>query len=112
MKQTVMILAVLGMLGIFTSVALAADTITLPSKKGAVTFHHKAHQGYDKVTCKTCHHTMTGAKPDKMCKDCHLEKAEGKKLNLRDAYHKNCIGCHKSVKKGPQKCGECHAGAN
>ncbi len=73
------------------SIALAADTITLPAKNGNITFPHKKHQELLK-DCKKCH-----------------EKGPGKIDGFgKDFAHKNCKGCHEEMKKGPTKCGECH----
>ncbi|RJO66255.1 MAG: cytochrome C [Myxococcales bacterium] len=89
--------------------ATAPDKVTLAAKNGAVTLDHKKHSTMTGVTCKTCHHTMTGATPDKKCSECHTAQADGKKLALKDAMHKTCKECHVKLKKGPStKCAECH----
>jgi flavoprotein len=73
------------------SLALAADTISLPAKNGNVSFPHKKHQ-----------EVLKG------CKDCH-EKGPGKIEGFgKDWAHKTCKGCHEAKKAGPVKCGECH----
>ncbi len=73
------------------SMAMAADTITLPAKNGNVAFPHKQHQ-----------------EALKDCKKCH-EKGPGKIEGFgKDWAHKSCKGCHEELKKGPTKCGECH----
>ena len=73
------------------SMALAAETITLPAKNGNITFPHKKHQELLK-DCKKCH-----------------EKGPGKIEGFgKDFAHKTCKGCHEEMKKGPTKCGECH----
>ncbi len=75
-----------------SSLALAADTITLPAKNGNVTFPHKKHEEIAKGDCKVCH-----------------EKAPGKIEGFgKDIAHKTCKGCHESKQAGPTKCGECH----
>lgn len=76
--------------------------------KAAVAYNHKAHS--EKVKeCKTCHHKDAPGK-EQACSSatCHGAKAEGKKLDLKEAFHKQCKDCHKKEKKGPQKCDECH----
>jgi DnaJ-class molecular chaperone len=64
-----------------------------------------------------CHHVIKDGKNvwkegDKvaMCSSCHKSptKNEGKTLSLKNAFHKNCQGCHKKMKKGPKKCNQCH----
>lgn len=76
----------------FAVSAMAADTITFPTKMGAVTFQHKAHQERLK-NCKICHEKEVG-------------KIEGG--FSKDWAHKTCKGCHTEKKAGPTKCGECH----
>jgi uncharacterized paraquat-inducible protein A len=75
--------------------------------KGAVSFDHKAHQAKVKV-CKDCHHKNEAGKEEK-CSKCHGAKTEGKKLEAKESFHKQCKGCHQKEKKGPTKCDECHA---
>jgi len=92
--------------------AAAPDSIVLPATNGNITFNHKKHSTTPNITCKTCHHTMTGATPDKKCKDCHTAQADGKKLTMKDAAHKQCKDCHKKMGKGPAvKCTDCHVKA-
>ena len=79
-------------LTLFTaSLAMAADTITLPAKNGNITFNHKMHQEMLK-DCKICH-----------------EKAPGKIEGFgKDFAHKTCKGCHTDKAAGPTKCADCH----
>jgi cytochrome c553 len=80
---------------VFTAgMALAAgpDTISLPSKKGNISFPHKKHQEQLK-NCTLCHEKSAGG------------KIEG--LNMTWA-HKTCRGCHEEKKMGPTSCGDCH----
>ncbi len=84
--------------------AYAADKpaqVTYEVKMGKVSFDHTKHEGV--TDCATCHHTEGEA----TCKSCHMEK-KGDAPKAKDAFHKNCKGCHKSMKKGPTKCKECH----
>jgi hypothetical protein len=92
-------------------------------KKGSVKLTHKKHNVDYKIACTECHHVYEGGKniykegaPVQKCSECHdLVKSEGKKKKLNLAYHKNCQGCHKTLKKagkatGPTtKCNDCHA---
>ncbi len=107
------------------------------SKRSAVEFPHAIHFDYN---CKTCHHTWDGESPLLSCmaSSCHdltqnpakEERAADPELALRyykEAYHSQCIGCHKEIKKqnkaledsysltsetiqssGPSGCTECH----
>jgi len=81
-----------------------------------VTFNHKKHSDELKINCIECHHT---AKPEDVkagtaekCSKCHTDKAEGKKVVLKEAFHKKCVDCHKKEKAGGKKtptiCNECH----
>jgi nitrate/TMAO reductase-like tetraheme cytochrome c subunit len=95
---------------------------------------HKKHQDDYKIECTECHHVYkdkknTWKKGDKVqkCQECHNEltiKGEKKlpeaqqKLNLKLAFHVNCIDCHKKMKKKdrkkyakiPTSCMKCHPG--
>ena len=114
------------------------DTIELQAKlwsehtKGPVKFEHKKHQDEYKIACADCHHDYKDGKNtwkegDKVqkCMECHNEptiKGEKKlpkdkqKLNLKLAFHDNCQGCHKELKKKdkdkygeiPTTCIKCH----
>jgi len=84
---------------------------------GKVTFTHKKHADGLKGDCVKCHHTWKkGETTGKQCKECHKDKAEGKALSKKDAYHKDCQGCHNEAKKankptGPTACTQCHVKA-
>ena len=84
---------------------------------GKVTFTHKKHADALKGDCMKCHHTWKkGETTGKQCGECHKEKAEGKALSKKDAYHKDCQGCHNEAKKakkptGPTACTQCHVKA-
>jgi len=98
--------------------------------KAPVTFSHQKHAEDYKIACDDCHHVYEGGKnvwepgdPVQPCHECHtnaviqgekkLPEAE-QKLNLKLAYHDNCIGCHKKVKAenkettAPVTCTGCH----
>ena len=90
-------------------------------KRSAVPFTHKKHYDDYSLKCEQCHHPVKakgGSVPSYSCSDagCHLEAecngaAVGKKNkacpNFEDAYHIQCIDCHRAT-SGPTKCGECH----
>ncbi|MCD6429731.1 MAG: cytochrome c3 family protein [Deltaproteobacteria bacterium] len=81
-------------------------------KKPAVVYNHEKHSAAT-PDCKTCHHTWDGKDAPKKCSECHTAKKDGKKLSSKDALHKNCKGCHKTMKKagkktGPTSCKKCH----
>jgi len=101
-----------------------SDTYEKSKKKhkyAPTPFTHKKHNVDYKIPCTECHHVYEGGKnlykegdPVQKCSECHdVKKSEGKKKNLMLAYHKNCQGCHKDLKKagkktGPIKCKDCH----
>jgi hypothetical protein len=78
------------MLVAFTfAVAYAADVVTYETKKGNVTFNHKAHA--DKLGCDSCHEGT----PAKIA------------IDKKAAHGDSCKSCHKA-KGGPTKCNDCH----
>lgn len=94
----------------------------LPGKKRPpVPFPHNLHveKGW---SCKDCHHlyekgknvldesSLTEGNKKILCSSCHGSKA---RLNLEQAYHAQCMGCHKKPlkeqkKAPPRYCGGCH----
>lgn len=97
--------------------AFAKDVVEFNPSYGKVTFAHKKHAETLKIDCLKCHHTWkAGETSGKVCKDCHKAKAEGKTLAIKDAFHKDCKGCHEEAKKankpaGPTGCTQCHVKA-
>jgi hypothetical protein len=59
--------------------------------------------------CGTCHHTGEEAAVES-CLDCHetedIEDTEMQKKS--DAFHGQCITCHKDADAGPVECSSCH----
>lgn len=117
----------------------APDVITLKPAlwanltKTPVQFTHKKHAEEYKVACADCHHVYKDGKNvwkqgdavDK-CEKCHTEPTvqgekklppDKQKLNLKLAYHNNCVSCHQKLKKEkpdskiPVTCAQCHPGA-
>lgn len=117
----------------------APDTISLKPAlwanltKAPVQLTHKKHAEEYKVACADCHHVYKDGKNtwkqgdavDK-CDKCHTEPTiqgekklppDQQKLNLKLAYHNNCVGCHQKLKKekadskAPVTCAQCHPGA-
>jgi len=107
MKRLTALLVAVAFLAIGTVVVAANNgpaEIKLPNKMGEITFAHQTHQG--KVAdCKSCHHK--GVEAGK-CTACHGVKAEAPAA--KDAFHKQCKGCHQE-KGGPTGCKDCHKGA-
>lgn len=89
------------------------ETVTLKSLAKVyepVTFSHDMHSLVAE-DCAVCHHrSPAGQTP--ACGKCHRASADSKKSGmpgLKDAYHGQCIGCHKEMDMGPRGCTECHA---
>jgi len=77
--------------------------------KGPVAFTHQAHET---VACIQCHHTGDYEK----CSECHMQETEDEVIKIKFAFHRNCRGCHKALKKENEeskapyrKCKGCHA---
>jgi uncharacterized paraquat-inducible protein A len=85
--------------------AIVIDNIA--KTKAPVTFSHKSHEAQK---CVACHHKGEAGK-EQACTACHTAKAEGKRLDLKEAFHKHCRDCHKAEKKGPTACNDCHKAA-
>lgn len=109
------LLSVLLIGGVFAqqkAAKTAKDEYVFKVGYGDVKFNHKNHAEKAKIECKKCHHTGENVS----CKQCHKAKAEGKALSAKDAYHKDCKGCHDEAKKakkpsGPTACTQCHVKA-
>ena len=115
-------------------VPLGTITLSAPqgveAKRSAVDFPHAAHFS---INCKDCHHTWEYGNDDMSCmtSGCHDESQAPKKGDkiayFKEAYHKACIGCHKTIQKrnkalelskssvqgqlektGPTSCVACH----
>ena len=99
---------------VVSGVLAAKDEITFSPSYGKVKFTHKKHAETLKIDCLKCHHTWKkGETTGKLCNECHKAKAEEKTLSAKDAYHKDCKGCHDDAKKakkpaGPTGCTQCH----
>ena len=120
MKKGLIIMGVL--VGFAFSIMMATgvfakDVVEFNPSYGKVSFTHKKHAETLKIDCLKCHHNWKkGETTGKMCKECHKAKAEGKAMAAKDAYHKDCKGCHDEAKKankpaGPTGCTQCHVKA-
>ncbi len=76
-----------------------------------VTFSHAEHAEMADEGCATCHH-YTPPGVYKKCAACHekriFEEDKLNVLNLKAAYHRQCIECHVEWESGPTGCTECH----
>ena len=77
-------------------------------------FDHEKHSKDLGLACSDCHHEYeegSGVKPQ-LCSDCHEPGGhDDAMLNRRQAFHKQCIGCHEEIGITPGKkdCAGCHA---
>lgn len=110
-------------------VTIKAALFAKPTK-APVELTHKKHNEDYKIACADCHHVYKDGKnvwkegdAVQKCEACHNEPTiEGEKklppdqqkLNLKLAYHNNCVGCHQKLKKekpdtkAPVTCTGCH----
>lgn len=89
-------------------------------QRPAVTFPHDFHMG--DFECLACHHDyedgenildeydLEEGNPDILCSACH---DAGSDTDLKKAYHRQCMGCHRQSRMAgtataPELCGECH----
>jgi hypothetical protein len=99
--------------------------------RAGVAFTHENHEKKYKISCNECHHIYENGKnvwkkgmPVSRCEVCHNEETvkgetklspDAKKKNLKLAFHGNCQGCHRKLKKenseskAPTICGKCHS---
>lgn len=126
------VLLIVGVLSYTAFSAKAPDEplrIVFTGVGGSVIFDHATHaNGYD-LACTACHHhppepeegaAMASCKAchvipkdgslPKACLDCHAEDEVGVETvpKKTDAFHSQCIGCHKEMGAGPVECAACH----
>lgn len=99
-------------------------------RRGLVFFDHKTHESKispdpnypykvkNSAACAGCHHTanVQGVIQLIKCAACHLPAGNPKnpldreqiELSSDEAFHKNCLGCHRASRQGPRLCGGCH----
>ena len=120
-----------GLALVLTLIASAAlahypETIKIEEaakKMAPVTFPHAMHGDKLVKSCDVCHHTQKGltkqqALDNKIdiikCSTCHLDPKDAKIPSMREMsatknpFHIRCISCHKTEKKGPTVCTQCH----
>ncbi|MGW8321091.1 MAG: cytochrome c3 family protein [Thermodesulfobacteriota bacterium] len=77
----------------------------------AVPFSHAEHADMVDDGCPACHHHAPPGVYQK-CGACHekrlFEEDKLNMINLKAAYHRQCIGCHVEWESGPTGCTECH----
>jgi len=92
------------------------------NRKPPVPFSHKVHEA-QKVACTQCHHDYQGRRnvwrqgqPVQPCRACHGLRSTARTLDLKDAFHRQCKGCHLQLRQrgrlaGPITCQGCHGSA-
>ena len=78
-----------------------------------VAFSHEMHSVLTE-DCGDCHH-HSEAGQTLPCGKCHPATLGSKKAGppgLKDAYHGQCIACHKEMEMGPTGCMDCHTKRN
>jgi len=82
----------------------------IAAKYEPIEFNHKEHTE-NTDGCASCHHKETPVEATAACRSCHDVKESTKspkKTSLLDAYHGQCIACHKEEDSGPTDCLDCH----
>ncbi|MFA4902948.1 MAG: cytochrome c3 family protein [Desulfobaccales bacterium] len=89
------------------------------SRKPPVQFSHKLHEAR-RVGCTQCHHDYQGRRnvwhegqPVQKCQACHGLTPKAGRLDAKNAFHRQCKGCHLRLKQqgrpaGPVECRGCH----
>lgn len=110
-KLLIVVIAVAVAMAFGASMAVAGDPpgqVMIEKgkdKKPGVNFDHAKHAA--SIDCFKCHHTAKSKEEVKDCFECHGKDASAP--SVKDAFHKSCTACHRSEKKGPTKCNDCHA---
>jgi hypothetical protein len=94
--------------------------IPVPSpRKAPVIFSHARHEAGG-VACTQCHHDFRGRRnlwrqgqPVQQCQACHGLAPQARRLDLKNAFHRQCKGCHlqrqqQRRRAGPIDCRDCH----
>ncbi|HEY4492205.1 MAG TPA: cytochrome c3 family protein [Acidobacteriota bacterium] len=100
-------------------------------ERGVVYFDHRSHEmlvspdpnwpfkAQRSAACSGCHHSTNskGIVQLVACRACHLEEGNTKnpkssrdmtEITTDEAFHRNCISCHRAAVKGPRLCSGCH----
>lgn len=99
--------------------SLIHSPILRPTQRPPVPFSHARHER-TKVACTACHHDYQGRRniwrqgqPVQKCEACHFAAPRARRLDLKNAFHRQCKTCHSQRRTagrpaGPLKCTECH----
>lgn len=79
----------------------------LAKEHPAVRFDHEVHVDMAD-RCRDCHHHQGEVEQTPPCRECHsLHQTYDCQPVLREAYHQQCLACHRSM-KGSEACSDCH----
>jgi hypothetical protein len=91
-----------------------------PAEKSTVLFNHRLHESR-RVACEACHHDCHRGRnvwrqgmPVDKCQACHdLRPRANNRLDIKEAFHRQCKGCHLKLRQGryqagPIDCRDCH----
>ena len=117
------VMGVLGAQGGSLTEAPASSLLQIPvagsRHKPPVKFSHRVHEARQ-VGCTQCHHDYQGRRnvwregqPVAKCQTCHGLRPEARRLDVKNAYHRQCKGCHLRLRQqgrqaGPIECQGCH----
>jgi hypothetical protein len=121
-----LILGVMGILGAQGGSLTQAPAVSLlkipvagSRSKPPVQFSHRVHEAR-RVACTQCHHDYQGRRnlwregqPVAKCQTCHGLRPEARRLDVKNAFHRQCKGCHLRLRQqgrqgGPIECQACH----
>jgi hypothetical protein len=121
-----LILGMISLLGAQTGLLTeppALSILRIPVRgawsKPPVKFSHRRHEAR-RVACAQCHHEYQGRRnvwhegqPVQQCRACHRLRPEARRPDLKNAYHRQCKGCHLRLRQqgrqaGPVECQGCH----
>jgi hypothetical protein len=115
--------AILGAKGGLLTEPPAVSLLRIPvagaRQKPPVKFSHQVHEARG-VACTQCHHDYQGKRnvwregqPVPKCDSCHGLRPAARSLDVKNAFHRQCKGCHLRVRQqgrqaGPVECQGCH----
>jgi hypothetical protein len=116
-------MSILGAHGGSLTQAPADSLLKIPvagsRSKPPVKFSHRVHEAR-RVACAQCHHDYQGRRniwregqPVAKCEACHGLRPEARRPDVKNAYHRQCKGCHLRLRQqgrqaGPIECQACH----
>jgi hypothetical protein len=117
------VMGLLGAQGGGYTEAPAVSLLKIPvagsRQKPPVKFSHRVHEAR-RVACDHCHHDYQGKRnvwregqPVAQCTTCHGPRPVARRLDAKNAYHRQCKGCHLRLRQqgrqaGPIECQGCH----